>query len=213
MIIKTTPYALQAEDNVIINEITKGEVKMNKRIIPAIVSLSIMISIGVMAIHCVAEAGYRDEYKAMFPPRVTVTTTQDESGKIVTKEEYRLFDHNNGISGISLVFNKSNDYQYTCIRYRYHGRALKLYEGLTWGDGTNVHNLPLLFKPYPEIEKNGFVTETMSAEIDPTVFKNAVIVSAYSHQYGRETILSSTASYWPAWKAALEDAEKLIQDK
>jgi len=186
---------------------------MKKLIMSALASVTLTVSAGAMLIPGIAEAGYRDEYKAMYPPRVTVTTQQNEAGKIVTTEEYNLFGHNNGISGISLVFHKSNDCQYACIRYRYHGNYLKYYEKLTWGDGTNVHELPLLFNPDPEVDSNGFATEIMVAEIDPTIFKKAVIVSAHSHQYGRETILSSTASYWPAWKTALEDAEKLMQDK
>lgn len=165
-------------------------------------------AVAVATVPGIAEANFHEDYKKTFNHRVTVTTEQDEAGRMVTTERYRLFSQN----GVELIYTRSNNYQTTHITYTYRGKQIKIYEGMTWGDGTTVYNLPLYFKPIRDVDY-GTVTEIIAAKIDPTVFKKAVIVSAYSHQYGRETILSSTAYYWPAWKEALEDAEKLMQEK
>ena len=181
---------------------------MKKSLKAALLSSLAVFSVIVMTMPGIAEANFHDDYKKTFQHRVTVSTEQDEAGRIVTTERYRLFSQN----GVELIYTRSNGYQTTHMTYTYRGKQIKLYDGMTWGDGSTVYNLPLYFNPIRDVHY-GTVTEIIAAKIDPTVFKKALIVSAHSHQYGRETILSSTAHYWPAWKEALEDAEKLMQEK
>ncbi len=161
-----------------------------------------------MAVSSVAFAGYRAEYQAKYPVRVKVKTEQDMSGKMVTTETYKLFFH----KYFSLEVCITNDYRYALIQYFYHDKPLKLYDGFTCGDGNNVYDLPLFFDPVRSVD-NGYVTEIIAAEINPTEFKKNLIVHAHSQNGGAQVMVASADPVWPTWMAALEDAEKLLADK
>ena len=156
----------------------------------------------------VAFAGYRDEYKVRYPPRVTVKTEQNEAGKIITRETYRLFFH----KYFTLEVCITNDYRYALISYRYHDKPLRIYEGFTCGDGNKSYNLPLFYDPIRDVH-NGYVTEIIAAEINPTEFKKNLIVHAHSKYGGPQVMVASADPVWPVWQAALDDAEKLLADK
>ena len=156
----------------------------------------------------VASAGYRAEYKAKYPPRVTVKTAQNEAGKMVTTETYKLFFH----KYFTLEVVITDDYRYALISYRYHDKPLRIYEGFTCGDGNRSYTLPLFYDPIRDVH-NGYVTEIIASEINPTEFKKNVIVHAHSKYGGSQVMIASADPAWPVWLAALEDAEKLLADK
>ena len=166
------------------------------------------VLIMAMAVSSVAFAGYRAEYQSRFPVRVKVKTEQDLSGKMVTTEEYRLFSN----KGFTLGVRISNDYREAYIQYLYHDKPLKFYDGFTCGDGKGVYDLPLWFDPIRSVD-NGYVTEIIAATINPTKFKEALIVHAHSLNGGSEVMIASANPAWKAWTEALEDAEKLLADK
>ena len=168
-----------------------------------------ILLIAAVLVANVAFAGYCDEYKAKYPNKVKIKTEQDLSGKMVTKEEYKLF---NNAKGFTLSLRKSNDYQYAYIQLFYFGKFWRFYNQFTWGDGNTVNNLKLAYDPVRNVGK-GHVTEIIEATINPTELKKAIIVHAHSKQNAPEIMISQTDPRWAEWKTALEDAERLMADK
>ena len=170
--------------------------------------LFMTVLIMAMAVSSIAFAGYSEEYKAKHPGTVTTKTEQDLSGKMVTTTRYSVFWHNN----FQLVVEKTADYSYAFIRYTYFNKDLMLYDGFTWGDGNQVYDLKLFIDPVRNVN-NGMVYEMIMAAVDLNELKKAVIIHAHSHQHGHQVMISSSDPKWDQWKTALEDAEKILNDK
>lgn len=166
------------------------------------------VLIMAMAVSSVAFAGYSDEYKAKYPARVKVKTEQDLSGKVVTTTTYNIFWNKN----FSLRVRKSNDYKYAYIQYSYMDKRWMFYDGFTWGDGNQIHELKLFIDPVRKVDGT-MVYESIMAAVDPVELKNATIVHAYSQQGGPQVMINLSDPKWSEWKVALDDADKILNDK
>lgn len=166
------------------------------------------VLIMAMAVSSVAFAGYSDEYKAKHPARVHVKTEQDLSGKVVTTTTYNVFWNKN----FSLHVRKSPDYKYAFIQYAYMDKRWMFYDGFNWGDGNQVHNLKLFIDPIRKVDGT-MVYERIMAAVDPVELKSATIIHAHSHQGGYQVMINLSDPKWTEWKSALEDADKILNDK
>ena len=172
-----------------------------KKLFAAVLIMAISVS-------SVVFAGYSDEYKAKHPGHVHTKTEQDLSGKVVTTTTYNIFWNKN----FSLHVRKSNDYKYAYIQYAYMNKQWMFYDGFTWGDGNKIHDLKLFIDPIRKVDGT-MVYERIMASVDPIELKNATIIHAHSQHGDYQVMINLSDPKWTEWKAALEDADKILNDK
>ncbi len=177
-----------------------------KKIIVMAALLSLLLS-------NIALAKFSDEYKRMHPDNVTVTTEQAPSGKMVTTTTYKLFRTGKYINahGLSITLHVTPEFKVCFLSFYEENKFWKFYDGMIWGDGQTAHNIPLFKKPLRKVER-GFVRERITAEINPSELKKAVAISVHSERDGTVISLNQSNPLWPAWKNALDAAEKIMSE-
>ena len=176
---------------------------MKKNIIVATIITSMLLS-------GTAFAKFSDEYKAKYPKNVTTKTNQLKSGKMYTTTTYNLFKSKKSEPSLGVL---DNDGIKTCyISYTYLGRNWRFYDKMSWGDGKEAHDIPLLLNPQRRVAY-GSVTETLITLINPADLKKAIVIHAHSENGGDEVIMNEQNKRWKEWQAAVDIALKLTQEK
>lgn len=177
---------------------------MKKKIAIAAVLAALLIS-------NVATAKYSDEYKAQHPKNVIVKTSQTKAGKMSTHIQYQVLKAPK-LGGLSLTVHDIDGIKTCMMAFSYAGDRWRFYDKLSWGDGTQAHE-EKLFLPPSRSSRGGRVVEYIMALANPTEMKTAVVVHAHSARNGDELIMNEANKRWPEWKAALDAAEKLMNDR
>ena len=169
-----------------------------------------VLLIAAMAISSVAFAGYADEYKAKYPKNVKTKTTQLKSGKISTSTDYDVFKTKT--NGLSLRVSDLSGIKVAFLTFSYVGNNWRFYDGLSWGDGKAAHDIPLGMKPTRQAFRGG-VTEVIITGISPLDLQKAIVIHAHSERGGDEVVMNAQHKRWAEWKAAVDAAVKIMQDK
>jgi len=176
---------------------------MKKSILATVLISSLLLS-------GTALAKFSDEYKAQHPKDVIVKTTQTKSGKMSTFTQYKIFKAPK-LGGLGLTVNDMDGIKLLAISYSYSGKFWRFYDGFSWGDGKEAHDVKLFIKPNRSVG-GGRVVELITALVNPTEMKTAVVVHAHSDKGGNEIIMNAAHPRWKEWKEALDVAEKLLSE-
>ncbi len=172
--------------------------------------LFMTVLIMAMAVSSIAFAGYSDEYKAKYPKNVKTKTTQMKSGRISTTTDYDVYKAKNG--GLALRVSDLNGIKVAYLSFSYGGNHWCFYDGLSWGDGQESHDIILGLKPTRQAFRGG-VSEVLVAGINPLDLQKAIVIHAHSERNGDEIVMNAQHKRWEEWKAAVDAAVKIMQDK
>ena len=169
------------------------------------------IALLISSLFCsVASASYADEYKAKYPKKVKTWTEQLSSGKLSTITDYFVFKSKG--NGVSLRVADLNGIKVCYISYGYSGERWRFYDGISWGDGKEAHELTLMTKPRHDVMGHRAV-EVITAAVNPEKLKNAIVIHAHSELNGNEVAMNESHKRWKEWKEAVDAAAKLMTDK
>ena len=172
-------------------------------------TILIAATLAALLISNVAAAKYSDEYKAQHKRQVETITTQLPSGQKYTRDIFKLFDRQ--ISGGKIRLKAEVGRPGPRILYLTYAATGKSYptgiNEMTWGDGKDAHKMRVFFYDYSRISHKNY-TELAIATVNPERLKNAIVISVEG-----AAVFSESSKHWPEWKAALEDAEKLMGEK
>lgn len=174
-------------------------------------TILIAATLAALLISNVAAAKYSDEYKAQHPKNVVVKTSQTKAGKMSTHIQYQVLKSPK-LGGLSLTVHDIDGIKTCMLAFSYSGDRWHFYDKFSWGDGKEAHE-EKPFLPPSRLARGGRVTEYIMTLVNPTEMKTAVVVHAHSERNGDDLIMNETNKRWPEWKAALEDAEKLMGEK
>lgn len=172
-------------------------------------TILIAATLAALLISNVAAAKYSDEYKAQHKRQVETITTQLPSGQKYTRDIFKLFDRQ--IPGGKIRLKAEVGRPGPRILYLTYAATGKSYptgiNEMTWGDGKKAHKMRVFFYDYSRISHKNY-TELAIATVNPEQLKNAIVISVEG-----AAVFSESSKHWPEWKAALEDAEKLMGEK
>lgn len=169
-----------------------------------------ILLIAAVLVANVAFAGYCSEYKAKYPKNVKTKTVQLKSGKISTTTDYDVFKSKGG--GLSLKVSDINGIKVAFLSFGYTGDHWRFYDGMSWGDGKEAHDIHLGMKPARQAFRGG-VSEVIIAGISPLDLQKAVVIHVHSERNGNEVAMNAQHKRWAEWKAAVESAVKIAQDR
>ncbi|MBQ9698244.1 MAG: hypothetical protein IJV46_06875 [Acidaminococcaceae bacterium] len=173
--------------------------------------IAIAAILSTMLLANTAAAKYSDEYKAQYPKNVAVKTSQTKSGKMSTHIQYQVFKSPK-LGGLSLTIHDIDGIKTCMMAFSYSGDRWHFYDKFSWGDGKEAHE-EQLFLPPTRLARGGRVTEMIMTLANPAELKTAIVIHAHSERNGDELIMNETNKRWPEWKAALDAAEKLMNEK
>ena len=168
------------------------------------------VLIMAMAVSSVAFAGYSDEYKAKYPKNVKTKTSQLKSGKMSTTTDYEVFKSKMG--GLTLKVSDLNGIKVAFLSFGYSGDYWRFYDGMSWGDGQESHEIKLGMRPTRQAFRGG-VAEVIIAGVNPLDLQKAIVIHAHSERNGDEIVMNAQHKRWEEWKAAVDSAVKIMQDK
>ncbi len=168
------------------------------------------VLIMAMAVSSVAFAGYSEEYKAKYPKNVNTKTIQLKSGKMSTSTNYDVYKSKNG--GLSLGISDLDGIKVAFLTFGYGGDPWRFYDGLSWGDGQTAHEIKLGMRPTRQAFRGG-VSEVIVAGVNPLDLQKAIVIHAHSGRNGDEIVMNAQHKRWEEWKAAVDAAVKIMQDK
>lgn len=171
----------------------------------------IATTLAALLISNVAAAKFSDEYKAQHPKNVIVKTGQTKAGKMSTHIQYQVLKSPK-LGGLSLTVHDIDGVKTCMLAFSYSGDRWHFYDKFSWGDGKEAHE-EKLFLPPTRLVRGGRVTEYIMTLVNPAEMKTAVVVHAHSERNGDELIMNEANKRWPEWKAALDAAEKLINER
>ena len=183
---------------------------MRKSLKTALLSGLTAVSVIVMTMPGIAEAKFSDEYKAKYPKNVKTTTSQLKSGKISTTTNYEVFKSKSG--GLSLRVSDLSGIKVAFLTFGYAGNTWRFYDGMSWGDGKESHDIKLGMKPTRQVFRGG-VSEVLAAGINPLDLQKAIVIHAHSERNGDEVVMNASHKRWKEWQEAVDAAVKLMQEK
>lgn len=179
---------------------------MKKFLATAVLAASLV----AMTVPGIAEAGYCDEYKAKYPKNVQTKTSQLKSGKMSTTTDYNVYKSKMG--GLSLKVADLDGIKVAFLSFSYSGDSWRFYDGLSWGDGQESHDIPLGMRPTRQAFRGG-VAEVLVVGINPVDLQKAVVIHAHSERNGDEVVMNEQHKRWAEWREAVDAAVKIMQDK
>lgn len=165
--------------------------------------------IAALTISNIAAAKYSDEYKAQHKKQCETITTQLPSGQKYTRDIIKLFDKQipTGRLRLKAEIGRPGP-RILYLTYAATGRSYpKGIKELTWGDGKAAHKMRVFFYDYSRIGHQNY-TDMAIATTNPEQLKTAIVISADGN-----AVFSESSKHWPEWKAALDAAEKLINER
>ena len=160
----------------------------------------------------IADAKFSDEYRKAHPRNVKTWTDQLKSGKMSKTTQYNVFKGKPG--GLSLRVSDLDGVKVCLISYAYNGDEWRFYDGLSWGDGKESHDIRLISKPRFDTYNRGHgAIEILTAGINPEHLKNAIVIHAHSERHGNEVIMNKEHKRWKEWQEAVDSAAKLMAER
>ena len=160
----------------------------------------------------IADARFSDEYRAKYPKRVKVETKISPNGQQVKMMTYTLFTHYISAGWFQMRVYDYDGIKLCSITYGETVSTPKDYSHFSWGDGKEEHEIGRLVSYY-EREGRGRYHNFMTATIQPSDLKKAVVLSTHYNGYFSDPILHVSNKYWKEWMEALDIAEKLIKEE
>ena len=160
----------------------------------------------------IADAKFSDECRKAYPRNVKTWTSQLKSGKMSTTTQYNVFKGKPG--GLSLRVSDFDGIKVCYISYAYNGDEWRFYDGLSWGDEKEAHEIKLISKPRFDTYNHGHgAIEILTAGINPEHLKKAIVIHAHSERHGNEVIMNENHECWKEWQAAVDAAVKLMEER
>ena len=160
----------------------------------------------------IADAKFSDEYKEKYPKRVKTSTYQRKNGTFSTSTDFYVFKRKS--DGLALTVCDLDGIKVCFLNYSYNGDEWRFYDGLSWGDGKDAHDIRLLTKPRFDTYRHGHgAIEILTAGINPKDLKNAIVIHAHSERHGNEVIMNEKHKRWKEWQEALDTAIKLMDER
>ncbi len=164
-----------------------------------------------------ADAKFSDEYRAKYPKRVKVATSQLPSGKMYSTVTYTLFKHKIAAEKqLQLVVRVSDDIVKICsISFGDFSDNPIRYTCFSWGDGKKKHELKTLLS-FSERQRwrryNNFITAQITGA-DLEEMKKAVIFSVGGGRAYSTPLLTTSHKSWKEWQEAVDAAAKIMNER
>ena len=152
------------------------------------------------------------EYRAKYPKRVKVEKRIEANGKLTKRTTYKLFTHHISAGWFQMIVYDNDGLKLCSITYGETVSTPKDYSHFSWGDGEEVHEIPRLVSYYEREGRNGY-HNFMTATVQPSDLKKAVVLSTHYNGYYSDPILHSSHKKWKEFQEALDVAEKLIKER
>jgi len=166
-------------------------------------------TLGFLLLPNTVAAEYVDEYVAKHPRRAKITISQNAKGQYSGKVLFKLFEHNVGGYHLKLDFLCDAKGPDLILLHcsTFGGRYTPAITELSCGDGENKHVLHKFVGLHFPIGRHSYGTFQI-AHINPKEFDNAIVVSA-----NNTVVINNQHKLWPEFLRALEDAEKLYEER
>jgi len=166
-------------------------------------------TLGFLLLPNTVAAEYVDEYVAKHPRRAKITISQNTKGQYSGKVLFKLFEHNVGGYHLKLDFLCDAKGPDLILLHcsTFGGRYTPAITELSCGDGENKHVLHKFVGLHFPIGRHSYGTFQI-AHINPKEFDNAIVVSA-----NNTVVINNQHKLWPEFLRALEDAEKLYEER
>ena len=166
-------------------------------------------TLGFLLLPNTVAAEYVDEYVAKHPRRAKITISQNAKGQYSGEALFKLFEHNVGGYHLKLDFLCDAKGPDLILLHcsTFGGRYTPAITELSCGDGENKHVLHKFVGLHFPIGRHSYGTFQI-AHINPKEFDNAIVVSA-----NNTVVINNQHKLWPEFLRALEDAEKLYEER